>query len=127
MAAPSKVEGPGYDARITLSEISRALFNDISRLAPFGIENPKPVFLVERATVTAIKKFGKEQNHVELTLDGDCFAPVRAFDFFKRPEQFSFVPQVGNFANVLGTIERDSFRGGLALRIIDVLPTSDVW
>jgi single-stranded-DNA-specific exonuclease len=116
------VEMPAYDARIKLSEISRSLFNDISRLAPFGIENPKPVFLVERATVTGIKKFGKEQNHVELTLDGDCRAPVRAFDFFKRPEQFSHVPQVGNFASLLVTIERDTFRGTLALRIIDVLP-----
>jgi single-stranded-DNA-specific exonuclease len=122
VAVPSKVEGPGYDARITLSDISRVLFNDISLLAPFGIENPKPVFLIQKATVTAIKKFGKEMNHVELTLDGDCRAPVRAFDFFKRPEQFSHVPQVGTFASVLGTIERDTFRGGLAFRIVDVLP-----
>jgi single-stranded-DNA-specific exonuclease len=114
--------GPQYDARITLAEISRTLFKDISRLAPFGMENPKPVFLVEHATVTAIKKFGKEQNHIELILDGNCMAPVRAFDFFRRLDQFSHVPQVGNFANVLGTVERDAFRGGLTLRIVDVLP-----
>jgi single-stranded-DNA-specific exonuclease len=120
-AMPPEVEGPGYDARVSLSEISRPLFNDISQLAPFGIENPKPVFRIERATVTAIRKFGKESNHVELTLDGDCFAPVRAFDFFRKPEQFSHVPQVGNFATVLATIERDTFRGGLTLRIVDVL------
>jgi single-stranded-DNA-specific exonuclease len=120
-AVPGKAEGPGYDALITLSEISRSLFNDISLLAPFGIENPKPVFRIQRATVTAIKKFGKESNHVELTLDGDCFAPVRAFDFFRKPEQFSHVPQVGTFASLLATIERDTFRGGLALRIVDVL------
>jgi len=120
-AAPV-VETKQYDTRIKLSEVSRALFNDISRLAPFGMENPKPIFLIERATITAIKKFGKEQNHVELMLDGDCFAPVRAFDFFRRPDQFSFVPQKGSVASVIATVERDTFRGGLTLRIVDVLP-----
>lgn len=119
--APAIVETNAYDARITLSEVSRGLFNDISRLAPFGIENPKPVFLVEGATVMAIKKFGKESNHVELMLDGNCFAPVRAFDFFRRPEQFSFTPLRGSQTSVLATIERDTFRGGLALRLLDVL------
>jgi single-stranded-DNA-specific exonuclease len=122
VAAPELPEGPAYDARITLAEVSRALFADISRIAPFGVENPKPVFLVQRATVTAIKKFGKENNHVELMLDGDCFAPVRAYDFFRRPEQFSYLPQTGAQANVLATLERDTFRGGLALRLVDVLP-----
>lgn len=111
-----------YDVRITLGEVSRTLLSDISRLAPFGIENPKPVLLVERATVVAIKKFGKENNHVELMLGGDCFAPVRAYDFFRRPEQFSFTPHSGGQANVLATLERDTFRGGLALRLVDVLP-----
>src|SRR5665213_1065517 len=115
-------ESRQYDTRVTLSEISRSLFNDISRLAPFGIENPKPIFLIEKATVTALRTFGKEKNHIELTLDGDCFAPVRAFDFFRKAEQFSYAPQVGSFAKVLATIERDSFRGGLALRIVDILP-----
>ncbi len=118
--APSKA-GSKYDARITLAEVSRVLLNDISKLAPFGVENPKPVFLVERAMVVALKPFGKEKNHIELTLDGDCFAPVRAYDFFRRAEQFSFVPQQGSRADVLATLERDAFRGGLALRIVDVL------
>lgn len=120
--APAVVDTPAYDLRISLKEVSRALFNDISRLAPFGIENPKPIFLIERATVTGIKKFGKESNHVEIMLDGDCFAPVRAFDFFRRPEQFTYIPQKGNQASVLATIERDTFRGGLVLRLVDVLP-----
>ena len=111
-----------YDTRITLSEISRKLFNDICRLAPFGIENPKPVFLIEKATVAAVRTFGKEKNHVEVVLDGDCSAPVRGFDFFRKTEQFSFIPQVGSQAKVLATIERDSFRGGLALRLVDILP-----
>ncbi|MDP3645924.1 MAG: single-stranded-DNA-specific exonuclease RecJ [bacterium] len=111
------------DAHITLPEISPRLFSEVSRLAPFGIGNPKPVFLVTRSLITSVKRFGKENNHVELQLAcTESGASARAFAFFKSPEDFSHVPSVSANASVLATVERDSFRGGLALRLIDVLP-----
>lgn len=112
------------DATLALSVISHALMEDISRLSPFGIGNPKPVFLVPEAKVTQVKRFGKEQNHIEVMLEcrtsGRSF---RAFDFFKGPEHFTYPPTQGASANILGTLERDTFRGGLALRIVDVRPS----
>lgn len=111
-----------HDALVTLSEISRALFAEVSRLAPFGVGNPKPVFLIGETTITALRRFGKESNHIELSLEcRKSGATCRAFEFFKSPEDFTHAPTQGMSARVLGTLERDSFRGGLALRIVDVL------
>ena len=112
-----------HDALITLSEVTRRIFTDVSRLAPFGIGNPKPVFLIARASITSVKRFGKEKNHVELQIEcKESGSLARAYDFFRSPEDFSHVPKVGISMNLLATIEKDSYRGGLALRIIDVLP-----
>jgi hypothetical protein len=47
---------------------------------------------------------------------------MRSFDFFRSPQQFSQPPVEGAEAAVLATLERDTFRGGLALRLVDVLP-----
>ncbi len=111
------------DALITLPEVTRRTFSEVSRLAPFGIGNPKPVFLIARTSITKVARFGKEQNHVELQLVcKESGALARAYDFFKSPEDFSHVPMAGESANILASIERDSYRGGLALRIVDVLP-----
>jgi single-stranded-DNA-specific exonuclease len=111
------------DALLTLPEVTRRIFGEVSRLAPFGVGNPKPVFLVARSSVTGVKRFGKDQNHVEVQLVcKDSGASLRAFDFFKSPDDFSHPPAVGVSANVLATIERDAYRGGLALRIVDILP-----
>ncbi len=111
------------DALITLPEVTRRIFSEVSRLAPFGIGNPKPIFLIARTSFTSVKRFGKEKNHVELQLEcKESGAFARAYDFFRSPEDFSHVPAVGESANVLATIERDTYRGGLALRIVDVLP-----
>ena len=45
-------------------------------------------------------------------------------DFFKTAESFTHAPQAGNNVNLLATIERDSYRGGLALRIVDIIPAA---
>ena len=112
-----------HDASVALSDISSLLFKEVSRLAPFGIGNPKPLFLLSNTTITGVKRFGKESNHVEVMLEcRGSGKSARAFDFFKSPQDFSFLPEPGRFVSVLATIERDSYRGGLALRIVDVFP-----
>lgn len=133
----SNVDGSGtaFDAALLLSAISHALMEDISRLAPFGIGNPKPVFLVSEVNIAQVKRFGKENNHIEVMLEcRQSGRSIRAFDFFKGPEHFTHAPVQGVVANVLATLERDTFsaRGGsasggkaisgLALRIVDILP-----
>ncbi len=112
------------DARIALSEIAWPLYAEVSRLAPFGSGNSKPVFQVGSVTITDVRRFGKENNHVELMLEcRQTGAKARAFDFFKTPADFSHIPAQGADVRVLATIERDSFRNRLALRIVDVLGT----
>ena len=112
-----------HDALVTLREVSQPLFRDIQMLAPFGLGNPKPVFRIAQTIVTEIRKFGKESNHVELQLECRTSGTrCRAFDFFRRAEDFSHMPAPGAEVQVLATVERDSFRGGLVLRLIDVLP-----
>jgi single-stranded-DNA-specific exonuclease len=122
LAASPAAQERVHDALISLSEVAHGLFKDVSKLAPFGAGNPKPLFLITGVIVTDMKRFGKEKNHVELSLEcRTSGARCRAFDFFRAPEDFSHVPAQGGQAQVLATIERDSFRGGLALRIVDVV------
>jgi single-stranded-DNA-specific exonuclease len=122
MTAQSERE---HEHEIVLREISLLLLRDVERLAPFGIGNPKPVFLISRATVSGVKSFGKENNHVELTLlCSESGMRIRAFEFFKHAEQFTGIPAPGVLAHIIATVERDNFRGAdkLALRLLDVLP-----
>lgn len=120
---PSRRSEAEADVSVTLSDISGVLFKEVSRLAPFGVGNPKPLFLLSNTTIVGVKRFGKENNHVEVMLEcRESGVSARAFEFFKSPADFSLEPAPGQFANLLATIERDSYRGGLALRIVDVLP-----
>lgn len=121
-AVPAVTAEREHDVRLTLSEITRPLFAEVSKLAPYGAGNPKPVFLVVGVVVTEVRRFGKEKNHTELMLEcRESGGSVRAFDFFKAPESFSHTPVQGSTVKVFGTIQRDAYRGGLSLRIVDVM------
>lgn len=111
------------DMTLTLTQVSWALFRDMAQLAPFGAGNPKPLIRISQAKVVALKRFGKEQNHVEVTLECiETGETARGYDFFRGPEDFTHVPVPEGSATALATIERDTFRGGLALRLVDMLP-----
>jgi single-stranded-DNA-specific exonuclease len=122
VTAPAEESKP--DAHIALREVSTHLLREISRLAPFGIGNPKPVFLVSEARVSALRQFGKEKNHFDMELVcARTGASARAFDFFRTLDDFTKPPVQGSSVRVLATLERDSFRGphALALRLVDIL------
>ena len=111
------------DALISLAEAAWPLYREVSLLAPFGVGNPKPVFQISQTIVTSVRRFGKDMSHIELSLEcRKTGARARAFDFFKSAESFSHAPASGAEARILATIERDSFRGGIALRLADVMP-----
>lgn len=113
------------DALTTIPQVGAPLFKEVSQLAPFGIGNPKPVFQVCETIVTSVRRFGREDAHVELQLACKrSGARLRAFDYFRKPEDFATPATSGLEASVLGTIERDTFRGGLVLRLVDILPVS---
>jgi len=123
--APSIVEGLSHDISVPLSTVSNSLIKEISLLSPFGMGNPKPIFHIPEARITGVRAFGKEKNHVEVMLEcATTGRVVRAFEFFKRPEHFTFAPAAGTSAHVLATVERDSYRGpsAVSLRIVDFLP-----
>ncbi|HEY4519989.1 MAG TPA: single-stranded-DNA-specific exonuclease RecJ [Candidatus Paceibacterota bacterium] len=113
-----------HDLSLLLTECSWHLFQNISKLSPFGIGNPKPMVRISGAQVSSVRRFGKSKEHVEIsficTMSGE---KMRGFQFFTAPEGFSMVPTVGTHTTILGTLERDSFHGprSLAVRVSDML------
>ena len=111
------------DKEISLEEVNFKLFEEINKFGPFGVENPKPLFLFHRAKVSHIKAFGKEKNHLEIVFERKNQKPISAISFFKKIEDFSVSLEVGKEIDLLATIEKSTFRNfpELRLRIIDII------
>ncbi|MBS2969821.1 single-stranded-DNA-specific exonuclease RecJ [Metabacillus sp. KIGAM252] len=60
------------DLSCRLEEVSLSTIEEMNLLAPFGMNNPKPVVMIEDLTVTGMRKIGSNQNHLKLTLEQDA-------------------------------------------------------
>jgi len=108
------------DAELSLADVSHTTSDLIEQFAPFGLGNPKPLFLFKDVEVVAMKQFGKTKDHLELQLK-DVNRRATAIAFFCEPERLTVTPVVGKKINMVASLEKSFFRGRpeLRLRIID--------
>lgn len=119
----TKPEAYTVDAPLLLREVNEATFRAVDILAPFGVGNPRPHFLITSARILESSQFGKEKNHLKLTLGDDVGSRVSALGFFMSPEDFPDVDiSLDKNVTLVVTLEKSFFRGRpeLRLRIIDI-------
>ncbi len=111
----------GHDAFIALSQISEETNTILEKLAPFGCENPKPIFAINAVTLLSARQFGKEKNHLEIIVE-DGGRKKKGIAFFASEEGFGVKLSAGDKVSLVGTLEKSYFlnRPELRMRIIDI-------
>ena len=114
--------GSQIDAVLSLSEVNDNTCTMIAQLAPFGLGNPKPLFLFPRVNIRKTKQFGKEKNHFEMTVADDMQVERTAMSFFADENTFTKPAHVGDYVDLVATLEKSYFAGRttIRLRIVDV-------
>jgi single-stranded-DNA-specific exonuclease len=111
------------DAVLNIDEINYDLEKQISTLAPFGMDNPKPVFLFENIEIGEIKIFGKKGEHLELSFKNNKKQKISAIGFFMKTDDFEVKIKKGERINLVANLEKSFFRGReeIRLRIVDII------
>jgi single-stranded-DNA-specific exonuclease len=79
LTAPLLAPPLQYDAKIQLSEITPDLFAWINRCAPFGIDNPEPIFLTRSAILAAPVRIIQDRHIcLQLTAQTPATKPISA-------------------------------------------------
>lgn len=121
------------DKELLLTDVNWTTWGAIEKLAPFGVGNPKPLFMFRNVSPSQVRQFGKEKNHLELVFEN------RAEDYFVNRFR---VPAIGFFMTaddwkdslgrdiapsepitLIATMEKSMFGGRkeLRLRIVDII------
>lgn len=103
------------DLKIDSKEISQNILNEINKLAPFGVGNPKPTFEIQNETVISKRIFGKAKDHLEVVF-GEPYSKS-AISFFGA----GMIEKIGDKVSMLGCIEKDSFKNSVRFRINEIL------
>jgi single-stranded-DNA-specific exonuclease len=108
------------EGSLTLAEVNNISFEALRTLAPFGMENPKPLFRFHKVMVAATSRFGKAKEHARLTLSDDSGRSADAIAFFVSRSSFKDALEfisVGDICTLDASIERSYFAGRKELRL----------
>jgi single-stranded-DNA-specific exonuclease len=108
------------DCKLSLSQISQELFNEIKKFAPFGIANPEPVFCTKDIIIHSVKAIGRDKNHLKLQLqqhNSSIFDAI-AFGMGRKIQEL----KTGSVINAVYTIDENEWNGkkNLQLKIKDI-------
>ena len=111
------------DKELSIEDVMWSLFDDISKLAPFGVGNPRPVFLFKNIVADSVRIFGKTNNHVEIIFKKKSGAKIPAIAFFAAPTEWAKNLKANTKINLIASVEKSMFRGRpeLRLRVIEVV------
>ena len=56
------------DAKLNFDQVDTDVFEQIQKLAPFGMGNPEPTFVTEHVEIEDVQLMGKDKRHLKLSL-----------------------------------------------------------
>lgn len=123
------------DAELPLELVDENTYKLIEAMMPFGVGNPKPIFLLKNLPIKSSKTFGNGGIHLEIEF-AKKFGKVRAIGFFScppdEPGEEKLSSSHNHFGNInldpgekvdiLATFEKSHFLGRpeLRLRLVDI-------
>ncbi len=111
------------DIELSIEDVVWSLFDDISKLAPFGVGNPRPVFLFKKVKTDSVRLFGKTNNHIEIIFKKKNGSTVSAIAFFSATSKWAKNLKANMQIDLIASVEKSMFRGRpeLRLRVVEVL------
>lgn len=111
------------DAIIDFRDITKRLYHDLKRFAPFGPGNPKPIFCTTGVYDFGTSKVvGREQEHIKLELVDSKSNNVMSGIAFGQSASARYIKSRRSF-DIVYTIEENIYkRGNIQLQIEDIRP-----
>ncbi len=108
------------ETELNLDDITEDLIKEIERLAPFGQDNPRPMFLSRSVSIVDIINMGLNNEHIKLRLRGRESRLIDALGFYQS-EKWKNI-KIGDIIDIVYYLEMNSFNGYSTpqLKIIDI-------
>ncbi|MGC8874095.1 MAG: single-stranded-DNA-specific exonuclease RecJ, partial [Chloroflexia bacterium] len=110
------------EAEAALGDLNWELLRALERMAPFGVQNPQPVFLCPRVKVVRARQVGPQGEHLRLTLsDGRLACDAIGFRLGGRIAECT----PGTYLDLACTLGASSWTGEerLELQLRDLRPS----
>ncbi|MCH4170480.1 MAG: single-stranded-DNA-specific exonuclease RecJ [Lactobacillus sp.] len=112
VAKPTK----NVDLTLDLVQCNRDFYDELQQLAPFGTDNPQPLFEIKGLTIASLRQIGKDQQHLKLDLKtGANHITTLAFGF---GASFAALQHYTGELAVIGTLDLNEFNHQTTLQLM---------
>ena len=114
------------EAEVDFKDITKKLHNDLKKFAPYGPENPKPLFCTRNVYDYGTSKVvGRQQEHIKLELVDSKSSNVMNGIAFGQSAAARYIKSKRSF-DIIYTIEENAYkRGEVQLQIEDIKPSEE--
>ncbi|PLA94619.1 single-stranded-DNA-specific exonuclease RecJ [Ligilactobacillus salivarius] len=102
---------------VNLDDVNLDLEAQLETLAPFGTDNPRPVFEFKDYEVNAVQTIGQQKNHLKLQLQSNN-SQVDALDFGIGSKKISEIERNKNSVRLIGTLGKNVWQSRVNLQIM---------
>lgn len=102
-----------YDTALPLSEVRLDTIDRLDQMAPFGVGNPPPLFLMENLSVITARAVGTDGAHLKLTVGEDGAVREGIVFSFGRQAQ-----ALGKTVTLVGSVDRNEFNGKTSAQLM---------
>jgi single-stranded-DNA-specific exonuclease len=114
------------DGLLDFKDINHRFYNDLRRFAPFGPDNPKPLFATEHVYDYGTSKVvGHHQEHIKLELVDNKSSTVVSGIAFGQSSQARFIKSKRAFDICYSVEENSHKRSEVQLQIEDIRPSEE--
>ena len=114
------------DGLLDFKDINHRFYNDLRRFAPFGPDNPKPLFCTEHVYDYGTSKVvGHHQEHIKLELVDNKSSTVVSGIAFGQSSQARFIKSKRAFDICYSVEENSHKRSEVQLQIEDIRPSEE--
>ncbi|MFH1601950.1 MAG: single-stranded-DNA-specific exonuclease RecJ [Candidatus Shapirobacteria bacterium] len=115
------------EAKLSLSQVNPEYYQQIIKLAPFGLGNPEPLFLFEGLRLTELRQVGRSADHLKMALDDPqtlpeekIWAEAIGFNLGKYYGEL----KAGELVDLAASLSEDCFTGKvkIVLKVKDLRP-----
>jgi len=103
------------DMEIFLEDIGGELYDEVLKIAPFGVGNPQPIFLTKELLVSDMRVVGVDGRHITLRLISPENKPIDVigFNFANRINEI----KIGDRVDVVYSIDREIWNGSVRFKL----------
>ncbi len=104
-----------YDLTVDARALHFDFLDEMNRLEPFGVKNPRPLLHFKQMKVAQRRAVGKQRDHLKLTLVKDGRS-LDAIGFRMIDEDFPI--SEGEVLDLVGHLERNEYNGTVTLQLL---------